>query len=505
MMRTRILVSTTGILIAGLTGCAQVNPQLDYDRAAELIRDATSVEQVYRPGGEDEANAKLESLLEEGLTADEAVQAALLNNPRLRAEFFKIGVARADLVQSGLLSNPSIGLSTKLPAGGGLLNIEASLAQNITELWQIPVRKRALERSLESTILQIAQQAGALAADVKVSYYETIAADRTVAILTESSKVAEELLELTQTLKQTGAVSGVDVNLARSALQETQLAVRLGQLAAFEARNGLVGLLGLAVHPNELNLIDELPALPEESLNQRALLKIAAENRLDLAAARQAVEALSANVDLEKLRVWPLVEVGLELEREARARGKSDAIVSRTVRSSIDAGRFNIPRPEPEGIGEVEFVIGPSISLEVPLFDQNQAQIAKAEYLYTQGVILLHALALDVVNQTRLACERAIGAWEIGRRYRSELLPLRQKNLELAREAYRSGKVPLISVLQAQRTLQDSRAAYVRSLRDGADGWVELERVTGRPITVIQAALQNSKDEDSEEISQDEE
>ena len=49
---------------------------------------------------------KLRSLLKGKLTADDAVQIALLNNRDLQAVYSDLGVAQADLVQAGLLSNP---------------------------------------------------------------------------------------------------------------------------------------------------------------------------------------------------------------------------------------------------------------------------------------------------------------------------------------------------------------------------------------------------------------
>ncbi|QLH35699.1 MAG: hypothetical protein HWD61_05805 [Parachlamydiaceae bacterium] len=48
----------------------------------------------------------IQELLSQELSVDQAVQIALLNNPKIQAAFEEIGVARADLIQAGLLSNP---------------------------------------------------------------------------------------------------------------------------------------------------------------------------------------------------------------------------------------------------------------------------------------------------------------------------------------------------------------------------------------------------------------
>ena len=112
-----------GLLPAALlaiVGCAGVDPQPDYERAARYVAEVTGEEHVYLPGGDDEiVTRKVEALLSDGLTADEAVQVALLNNPSLQAAFLSIGLARADVVQSSLLSNPSLTGLIRFPTEGG--------------------------------------------------------------------------------------------------------------------------------------------------------------------------------------------------------------------------------------------------------------------------------------------------------------------------------------------------------------------------------------------------
>jgi len=129
MFRTAKPVLT--LLFAALTplaGCATVDPTPDYQRAGQYVTQATGQQSIYQPGDDEAIIAdKVKDLLAGGITADEAVQICLLNNPGLQAAFMDVGMARADVVQSGLLSNPSLGMALGFPAGGGLANIEAGL------------------------------------------------------------------------------------------------------------------------------------------------------------------------------------------------------------------------------------------------------------------------------------------------------------------------------------------------------------------------------------------
>ena len=69
--------------------------------------------------------------------------------------------------------------------------------------------------------------------------------------------------------------------------------------------------------------------------------------------------------------------------------------------------------------------------------------------------------------------------------YRENVLPLRESNMEMSRNAYRGGTVAFLAVLESQRTLLTARALYIEAARDAALGLADIERATGRPIRTI--------------------
>ncbi|MCZ6651907.1 MAG: TolC family protein, partial [Planctomycetota bacterium] len=78
------------------------------------------------------------------------------------------------------------------------------------------------------------------------------------------------------------------------------------------------------------------------------------------------------------------------------------------------------------------------------------------------------------------------------RSYRDHLLPQRQDNLNLSRDAYRLGKTSFLSVLEAQRDYLAARREYIGSLFDGARSLIALEQVTGQPLSKILQAIPES-------------
>ena len=97
-----------------------------------------------------EASEKLHSLLKRKLTADDAVQIALLNNRDLQAVYSDLGVAQADLVQAGLLGNPIFDAAVMFPvSGGGQPDLELGAAMNFLNIFYIPLRKRVAAARFE--------------------------------------------------------------------------------------------------------------------------------------------------------------------------------------------------------------------------------------------------------------------------------------------------------------------------------------------------------------------
>lgn len=476
--------ATLPLVAATLIGCASVNPQPDYRRAAAHAARATGLEQIYQPGQDAEAATRVAALLADGVSADVAAQIALLNNPELQAALYDIGAARADLVQAGLLSNPSLGMALRLPSAGGLANIDFDLAQNIADLWQIPVRKRAAERNLEQTILTIARQAVETAAHAKSAYYAAIGADLRLQIARENLEVSHKVLELTEFRRQAGAGSELDVNLAHGVLLDAKLAVTQARLAAASARRSLATVLGLPVDGRKLELANALPEPPSYAFDDERLVDAAWVERLDVRALRQSIQSADERLILEYRRVFPSVKLGLGFEREARGRAEGRDILADTARSSIAAGGLSAPDIEPRSARKVhtDFVIGPLLSLELPIFDQNQAQIAKAKYELEQRLRLLEGLERTIQQEVREAVDQAHTAWEVARFYQTDVVPQANKSLELSREAYNAGKSTILAVLDAQRTYLTARDRYAAALEQAAAAVPLLEETIGLPF-----------------------
>src|SRR4051812_4337157 len=140
-----------------------------------------------------EVAASLQRMLAQPLTADAAVQIALLNNRNLQATYEDLGVGQADVVQAGLLRNPVFDGDVKFPEGGGDPKIEMTVTQDFLDIFFIPLRRKVAEDQFEIAKLRVTGAVLDLTAQVRAMYVaheaaeQTLELRRTVTAATEAS------------------------------------------------------------------------------------------------------------------------------------------------------------------------------------------------------------------------------------------------------------------------------------------------------------------------------
>ena len=95
-------------LLLLLSGCATFDQRAGFSDVRTAVEERSGKRVAWNLGTELDAEAAedVRRLLAGPLTADAAIQVALLNNRGLQATYAELGVAQADVVQAGLLTNP---------------------------------------------------------------------------------------------------------------------------------------------------------------------------------------------------------------------------------------------------------------------------------------------------------------------------------------------------------------------------------------------------------------
>ena len=136
-----------------LTGCATFSKDGGLDTVSSLTKERTG-QTVQRDKTEADATAtqaRVNQLLAQPLTPDSAIQIALANNKGLQAAFADLGIAEANRVQAGRLSNP--GFAFGRMRGGEDVEIERSIMFNFVGLLTMPIRSNIEGRRFEQAKL----------------------------------------------------------------------------------------------------------------------------------------------------------------------------------------------------------------------------------------------------------------------------------------------------------------------------------------------------------------
>ncbi|MFZ3175668.1 MAG: TolC family protein, partial [Thiobacillus sp.] len=170
MTRTAFIPRTLTLAVlsvALLGGCASFSPDGGFDAVQSATRSHLQKDVVWarNDASRSQTQARIDALLAQPLSADAAVQIALLNNPGLQAAFNTLGIAEADRVAAGRLPNPgfSIGRMTR----GSEVEWERSLHLNLARLLTMPMRIEIEQRLFEQTRQTLVLEVLRLAAETR--------------------------------------------------------------------------------------------------------------------------------------------------------------------------------------------------------------------------------------------------------------------------------------------------------------------------------------------------
>jgi outer membrane protein TolC len=400
--------------------------------AAELGKDALKID------GEEAAaasRARVRRLLASTLSADAAVQIALLNNKGLQAAYNQLGIAEAAMVEASLPPNPAFAISRlSTPVE---LDIERRIVGDILALATLPVRASIAADRFHQAKLRAADETLRVAAEARRRYYRAGASRQLVTLLSQASSAAETAARLARQLGETGAMNKLD-QAREQAFQvdvETQLATAR-QHAASE-REALVRSLGLWGNDIELKLPQRLPALPKRPMTLPAVEIDAVRRRVDLQIARVEVDTLAKSYRLTNAtRFINLLDV---------------AGVSRTQRESGGA----------HGTGG-----GVEVEFQVPIFDFGEVRLRQTRESYMEAVNRLTETAVNVRSEARDAYRTYRSTYDVAVRYRDQALPLRQTIADETMLRYGAMQVDVFSLLTEARQRVAVSIAATEARRD---------------------------------------
>ena len=130
---------------------------------------------------------------------------------------------------------------------------------------------------------------------------------------------------------------------------------------------------------------------------------------------------------------------------------------------------------EPEG----EHITGPTLDLELPIFNQGQGEIATLRARDLQARRLLEAKTVDARSEVRAARAQVAANRELGVSIRDTVLPQRQEVLKLTLQQYNSMLKGAYDLLTAKAAEAAAERSYIEAWRDYWIARADLERAVG--------------------------
>jgi cobalt-zinc-cadmium efflux system outer membrane protein len=436
-------------------GCARVTPERGHDRVAALVEQRTGQRTGWQAGPPDDGrvSAWVRATVAQGLTRARAVEIALVNSPELGAAYEELGISQADMVQAGLLRNPTFGAEIGVPVEHGQLSEQRfSLVQDFLDLFVLPARKRIAREQFEADTLRVAGRALEVAAEAHKAFVTAQAAGELVGLRRAVVDGERAAADLAARQFEAGNISALELSTQRATYEQARLDLAQDELDEVEARERLDRLLGLSGETTRWRIAEALPPLPAGEVSFQDLEALAMRQRLDIASARTQAGLLARAVALARsTRLLGRLEIGVDTHRD------------------------------PDG----PRVLGPNLVVELPLFDQRQATIARLEAQRRQQERRLAGLMVEASSEVRLCQARLQTIRQMAVQYHDNVLPLRKTAVEQAVLHYNGMFIGPYQLLAAKQAEVEAQRRYLEVRRNYWIARADLERAVGGALPVV--------------------
>ncbi len=428
------------LLILILTGCS-VETSYDRDYVSQGIQDRSDYS-LGRDAPPGEFNLPEGVTLADGLTQDEAVAIALWNNAQFQADLAALGFARADLVEAHMFSNPVF--SILFPIGPKPL--EAALDVPINDLWQRHHHIAMANLDAQSLSENLIEHGLGLIRDVQTTYTDLWLAQEQLHLAQEDAQLRVQRADIAQGRFRAGDISEMALSVARvDSLKAADAVARFSKEVAIQ-RQQLRALLGLISEDTPLGIVP--PHTTSSSpVSTDELLATALAARPDLRAAELSLEAAGERLGWERSRILNLMAI-------------------------IDA----------KDEGEDFLTVGPGLSLEIPIFNRNDAGIARAEAEMEQAARRYEVVHQNIILQVKQAHTRYMSAWEKLELWGNSIVPALETAVDQARKSFAVGEQSYPSVLEAEQNLIEARMHRTESTADLWRSAAELNYCIGKKM-----------------------
>jgi len=369
---------------------------------------------------------------------------AEIDNLELRSARLQRGLAVAGVMTARQMPNPTVTFSASrdAPHESALLDLPIELGGKRGK--RISVAQEE-SRFTEVEINALARQ---IRRRTREAFFRALAAQDQTAQAKATLDIASRIKNIVQQRFEAGDVAQLDVIQADVEVARADADYQTAALAQRSAEVQIAALLNRKLEA-PLPLSGKLETIPS-------------------APALEDLRALASNSNPDIQRTIQQMKT----EERRLSLAKAQRIPDLTLQAGTD---LNSPP---------DFQVGPrgQIGITLPIFYHGQGEVALSTAKLELGRLTLQSQQTNVSAQVAAAYFDYTAKSHLAQQYRGRILPETVRLEGMAEESYQSGKSNLLTLIDAQRKLNDVRKAYLDSLFAGQSAFAIIEEAVGAPL-----------------------
>ena len=383
------------------------------------------------------------------ITLEELQQMALQNNPTFRQSAANIQAAEGRKKQSGLYPNPTVGYQGEQIRGGSFHGGEQGffVQQDIVLGGKLGLNRKIFDQELKQAETEAEEQKLRVVTNVRMSYIQALAAQQTLALRQNLSKLADDAVETSHQLANVGQADAPDVLESEVEAQQAELAVTMAeqnQQRVWKALAAVVGNPRLPLMRLEGKLEETPPVnadeLVEKIVNQSPAVRIA--------------------------------ELGVKRAEAALARAKRETMPDLQLRGGMEQNGELLSEPNGRPVGLQGFA---EVGVRIPIFNRNQGNIATAKADAERAKLEVERVKLVLRERAASVVQNYTFSQTAVDRYKNQMIPRARKAYEMYSKKYQEMAAAYPQVLIAQRTLMQIEVSYITALENFATSSLSLQ------------------------------
>lgn len=364
-----------------------------------------------------------------GLMSLEQFQSlAIERNPTIQALAASTQKAAGYRTQVGLRPNPVVGYQAVQLADQGTDQHTVFFERQFVRGGKLELNQSVLNEALRAQRFEYDAQQIRVLTDIEIKFFEVLAAQRRVELVSEFEGVVEKGLELSETRMKAQEGTKVDVLQAKIQKNEINLSRQQAEIALATAWQELVAIAGVPDLPMT-QVMGELPQ-QAELLDWRAFASAVVETSPEMEAARARIARARANLNRQGVQAIPNITAQL-------AAG---------IDNDSNSGLINL-----------------QVGVPIPTNNRNQGNISAAQAELCRAIKDAERVELSIKSRFAVIAREYDSALAAVEQYTREILPSAVESLQLADESYNAGESSFVQVLVARKTFFDSNISFLEA------------------------------------------